>query len=260
VRPAAQAMPSRPTGPLPAVLTSADAIGTRLDEHVKATILESLSASLGIDSGRVDMDEPFADYGLDSITAVHLVQVLNGAFGLDTTAPPLMTTALFDYGSVNQLAGHLLSHYGAVIAARLNGTPVPEASPTPAASLPPEAASRSVSASDLSGHADAIAVVGMSGRFAASDTLEAFWQHLSHGTDLVQEVSRWDLTAYFPNASPEQRTYCMHGSFLDRIDQFDPLFFKISALEATESPGGGRSCRRQQPRRAMRGLCRLCQR
>ena len=27
--------------------------------------------------------------------------------------------------------------------------------------------------------------------------------------------------------------YCKHGSFLDDIDQFDPLFFNISGLEAT---------------------------
>ena len=45
-------------------------------------------------------------------------------------------------------------------------------------------------------------------------------------------MSRWDLSPYFPDASPEHRTYCHHGSFLEHIDQFDPLFFKISALEA----------------------------
>ena len=108
-----------------AVLAGAGVTGTRLDEHVKATIIESLSISLEVDVGRIDMEEPFADYGVDSITAVNLVQVLNRAFRLDAAAHPLVTTALFDYGSVNQLAAHVLSQYGSVIAATLNGAPMP---------------------------------------------------------------------------------------------------------------------------------------
>ena len=125
-----------------AVLAGAGVTGTRLDEHVKATIIESLSISLGVDVGRIDMEEPFADYGVDSITAVNLVQVLNRAFRLDAAAHPLVTTALFDYGSVNQLAAHLLSQYGSVIAATLNGAPMPtlEIAPTRPASLEVDAA------------------------------------------------------------------------------------------------------------------------
>ena len=78
---------------------------------------------------------------------------------------------------------------------------------------------------------EAIAIIGMSGRFAKSETLKAFWGHLSQGTDLVEEVSRWDLSKY--NSGPSSNgNYCNQGSFLENIDQFDPLFFKISPLEA----------------------------
>ena len=92
--------------------SSGRASGTRLDEHVKATIIESISESLGVDIGRIDMDEPFADYGLDSITAVNLVQVLNRAFRLDRAAHPWKPQTLFDHSSVNQLAAHVVSQYG----------------------------------------------------------------------------------------------------------------------------------------------------
>ncbi|HXH09318.1 MAG TPA: SDR family NAD(P)-dependent oxidoreductase [Alphaproteobacteria bacterium] len=211
-----------------------DTPGTRLDEHIKATIIESLSESLGVDIGRIDMDEPFAAYGLDSITAVNLVQVLNRAFRFDVTEPALTTTTLFDHSSVNQLAAHILSQYGASCAATFLG----QATPPQAHALPmpaPEDRQQTQPAAPTTGpqdRADAIAIIGMSGRFARSETLEAFWQHLITGTDLVEEVSRWDLAPYFPGASPGHRTYCAHGSFLEHIDQFDPLFFKISALEA----------------------------
>ncbi|MEH6630601.1 MAG: amino acid adenylation domain-containing protein [Halopseudomonas aestusnigri] len=73
---------------------------------------------------------------------------------------------------------------------------------------------------------DAIAIIGMAGRFARSENVEAFWEHLASGTNLVDEVSRWDL-------GPATEDGCRHGSFLDRIDCFDPLFFRMSGLEAT---------------------------
>ncbi|MDN9009024.1 SDR family NAD(P)-dependent oxidoreductase [Brevibacillus laterosporus] len=73
-----------------------------------------------------------------------------------------------------------------------------------------------------------IAIIGMSGRFAKSKTVDELWEHLSKGRDLVEEVSRWDLSQYYD----ESASYCNQGSFVDRIDQFDPLFFNISGVEA----------------------------
>ena len=71
-----------------------------------------------------------------------------------------------------------------------------------------------------------IAIVGMAGRFARSETVDEFWQHLASGTDLVEEVTRWDL-------GPRREGQCRDGSLLERIDTFDPLFFRMSGLEAT---------------------------
>ncbi|HXO70882.1 MAG TPA: beta-ketoacyl synthase N-terminal-like domain-containing protein, partial [Bradyrhizobium sp.] len=73
-----------------------------------------------------------------------------------------------------------------------------------------------------------IAVIGMSGRFARSPNVDALWEHLAEGTDLVEEVSRWDLSRH----SADQ-AFCRSGSLLQDIDRFDPEFFNISSLEAT---------------------------
>lgn len=73
-----------------------------------------------------------------------------------------------------------------------------------------------------------IAVIGMSGRFAGSDDLDALWAHLERGEDLVGRVTRWDLSAHHPKGGG----YCESGSFLDRIDMFDPVFFGIAGVEA----------------------------
>jgi acyl transferase domain-containing protein len=82
-------------------------------------------------------------------------------------------------------------------------------------------------------HPEQIAIIGMSGRFAGSKTLNELWEHLANGTHLVEEVSRWDLAELSPTAFANKEPYCKHGSFLDGIDLFDPLFFNISGLEAT---------------------------
>ncbi|KHL52120.1 amino acid adenylation protein, partial [Xanthomonas cannabis pv. cannabis] len=74
-------------------------------------------------------------------------------------------------------------------------------------------------------HDDDIAIIGMSGRFARSPDLDAFWTHLASGTSLIAPVTRWDL-------GDTGQARCDTGSFLDDLSLFDPFFFKISGTEA----------------------------
>lgn len=76
-----------------------------------------------------------------------------------------------------------------------------------------------------------IAIIGISGKFSQSDTVDELWQYLLNGDSLIQEVTRWDLAPYY--AKSTQTKHCSHGSFLSKIDEFDPMFFNISGLEAT---------------------------
>ncbi|AZC26527.1 GNAT family N-acetyltransferase [Pseudomonas sessilinigenes] len=78
------------------------------------------------------------------------------------------------------------------------------------------------------GRPEPIAVIGMSGRFASADNLDDLWQVLVQGQDLLEDVTRWDLSRHFPAYAP----YCRRGGFLRDIDCFDPLFFNISGREA----------------------------
>lgn len=77
-----------------------------------------------------------------------------------------------------------------------------------------------------------IAIIGMSGRFAQSESLAQFWDHIKQGHDLVNEVTRWKRgDCIVPGSS--KPSYCSRGSFIDSIDRFDPAFFNISPAEAT---------------------------
>lgn len=83
-------------------------------------------------------------------------------------------------------------------------------------------------------HGD-IAVIGMACRFPQAPDLDAFWQLLSEGRDVVTEIpiERWDWRECFdehPDAAGKH--YNRWGGFLDKVDQFDPFFFHVSPKEA----------------------------
>ncbi|RKT54433.1 type I polyketide synthase [Saccharothrix australiensis] len=69
----------------------------------------------------------------------------------------------------------------------------------------------------------AIAVVGLSCRFAGAGNPDEFWHLLRTGRDVVGEV---------PADRAEPGGDTRRGSFLDHVDRFDPGFFRISPREA----------------------------
>src|SRR5437762_14293013 len=77
-----------------------------------------------------------------------------------------------------------------------------------------------------------IAIIGMSGRFAGSPNLEAFWSHLQAGESCIEPIRRrgWQDST---NSDPTRVDTSSRkgGGMLEHIDQFDPLFFNISPLE-----------------------------
>ncbi len=245
--PAAALAKPAPRPAAPASSGGAEDRAARLERHVQGTILERLSKSLKVSADALDLEDAFSNYGVDSISGVQLVQALNEALGIELSA-----TDLFDHGSVRRLCAHILSQFkeqaqqwelpgdaetAAEPAAQENGlalAPVAPAATAPEALRPLLGATPEVSPSErgpksqpTSGRGP-IAVIGMSGRFAGSKDLDELWSHLANGDDLVREVDRWDLSRLYPAGS----RYCNHGSFLDDVDCFDPLFFKISAHEA----------------------------
>ncbi|MCS0468342.1 polyketide synthase, partial [Burkholderia mallei] len=78
---------------------------------------------------------------------------------------------------------------------------------------------------------DAIAIVGMAGRYPGADDLSAFWRNLVDGVNAITEIpaERWDWRAHY-HPDPEQaarlrKSYGKWGGFLGEFDCFDPLLF-----------------------------------
>jgi len=221
--------PSGKTRTVPSNAKPAPDSPAMLLRRIRDVVIEKLAHCLKMEPGNIDPEEPFADYGLDSILGIRLVQDLNRDLGLD-----LSVTSLFDYASVRKLAEYIQEHDQAALAARF--TPVfpdpeevassveevaeiPERKPGLAARSPWHG-TRSVEAFAV----EPIAVIGMSGRFPESQNLDELWAHLAQGDELVREISRWKV----PNRKQRRAV----GGFLSNIDHFDPVFFNLSGSEA----------------------------
>lgn len=80
-----------------------------------------------------------------------------------------------------------------------------------------------------------IAVVGLGCRFPKGvETPDDLWKLLQDGVDAVTEIpqDRWDVEEYYdPQLDRPGKIYCRHASFLNQVDQFDPIFFGISPRE-----------------------------
>jgi polyketide synthase PksN len=212
--------------------------------YVRHVIAEKLSEALRMDAAAIHHDVSFADYGVDSIIGVSLVQTINEALQIE-----IETIRLFEYSTVDQLVDYILKEWQEEISAQLagllrkpsdaaNGTRSEVDAPSETRMIERDLFTgtngfRVGHENDLGpADAEAIAVIGMSGRFAESESLDEFWRNLAEGKNLVEKVCRWNPTACVMPESGTQ-AYCHHGSFVGSIDKFDPAFFGISAQEAT---------------------------
>ncbi|MET9661000.1 beta-ketoacyl synthase N-terminal-like domain-containing protein [Streptomyces sp. NPDC006510] len=174
---------------------------------------------LGLAPNALDQEAGFGEYGLDSFGLQSLSAALEKEYGVSVP-----TTTLFGENTLEKLARYLLEEHPAP--ADRAGAPV-AVDPEPA--LVPATARASALPAALPGE-DAVAIVGMSGRFPGSADLEEFWQHLKDGRDLITETpaDRWD----WQEVSRRFGGTARWGGFLSDVDRFDARFFKISPAEA----------------------------
>jgi acyl transferase domain-containing protein/enoyl-CoA hydratase/carnithine racemase/aryl carrier-like protein/SAM-dependent methyltransferase len=80
-----------------------------------------------------------------------------------------------------------------------------------------------------------VAIIGVSGRYPQSPDLERFWENLAAGRNCIGEVpaDRWRWQDHYdPEKGKAGTSYSRWAGFIDDIDKFDPLFFRIAPREA----------------------------
>ncbi|MBT2744869.1 MULTISPECIES: beta-ketoacyl synthase N-terminal-like domain-containing protein [unclassified Lysobacter] len=230
---------------------------------------EMIAGALRMDAGEIEAHKPLEHYGLDSILVVQLTTRFRKLFP-DTRSTLFFEVHSID-GLVEYFLEHdretvarAASVHAAAVPASTAVAPastqVPVVSPpavrapgrtldrsgrrwsAPRGDVPPALPMRP--AADATPSADApaqraarfdVAIIGVSGRYPQAPDLESFWDNLASGRSCASEVpaDRWRWQDYYDAQKGEPGKSCTRwGGFLDDIDKFDPLFFRIAPKEA----------------------------
>lgn len=171
--------------------------------EIQSWLISHISQALKIPVRDIDVQEPFAHYGMDSAQAISLSADLE-----DWLEREFSPTLVYDYPSIELLARYLAGE---------------SASPDPASSNEVQ-------------QNEPIAIVGLGNRFPGSDGPEEFWQFLRNSGDGISEVpaTRWSKQAFYDAKQDiPGKMNTQWGGFLEHVDQFDPYFFGISPREAS---------------------------
>lgn len=227
--------------------------------QVHAMLVGMVAQLQKLDEKKVELDMELSKYGFNSIDFTEFAGRLNKAYGLT-----LMPTVFFEHSTLRAMGHHLTDTYpdafaqapgaaasSAEMAATKGQSQIAATSRVKrdsgiktfgwrAASLPPtpQQGPSDAAVSAATGRqqeAEAIAVIGMSGRFPQSRNLDEFWRQLEANQDLISPVpaDRWNWREYYgnPHETPG-KTKVNCGGFMQDVDCFDPLFFGISPREA----------------------------
>ncbi|HYC88474.1 MAG TPA: SDR family NAD(P)-dependent oxidoreductase [Thermoanaerobaculia bacterium] len=235
-----RAIEEAPEAPAPApAATELDS--ATLAEKTQDFLRRQFSVVLKVPAGEIAPQAPLENYGIDSILAMKLTEELEKTFGT------LSKTLFFEYQTVRDLAEHFLTDHAEKLQelfAQAPARPAPEAKPVTPEVLPPAAPKRSArrrggrargAAPAPKTQGEPIAIVGLSGRYPEAVDLEAYWRNLRDGKDCIVEVpkERWDWREYYSeDRTKGGRHYSKWGGFITGVEEFDPLFFNISPLEA----------------------------
>jgi polyketide synthase PksN len=208
-------------------------------------VKQTLANELKLSPERIQIDTPFEKYGVDSIVQMNLIRKMEKVTG------ELSKTLLFEYSSVQELVEYLMKNH----ADRLIDSSVLENDKV----LKQEAAILSRFSEDAYSSLqkrqrftklqraeqalvkqetdeDDIAIIGISGRYPLSNTLEELWEHLKAGDNCITEApqDRWNIsltTALTEDQLPHPRYY---GGFLDQMNRFDHHLFEFSQAQVMD--------------------------
>jgi polyketide synthase PksN len=209
--------------------------GFTLPQCIEWDLKEQICRLLKVPREQLDPETNLVEFGFDSIGLTEYAKQLSAYYFIE-----FMPATFFSYSTLAQLVKYLLTAFGPALEAfyrdgdrRDNERVVSE----PKQQRPPSTApvSAALAAVPTPLVREPIAIIGMSGRFPGARTVEEFWNVLSEGRDLVQEVppQRFDWRQYHGNPVKEPgKTNCKWLGSLEGVEEFDPLFFEISPREA----------------------------
>lgn len=191
-------------------------------EQLKSWLTEWVVKVTDLPVEEVSENKPLEALGLSSRDAVILSGELETL--LDTRLDP---TIAYEYPTIASLAQRLVDG------------PAEGSARASAAQQSYERADVAGAGNGARGGAGAfggdIAIVGMSARFPQADGLDEYWKLLAEGRTATGELplGRWSEYQSDPVMSEKMGKINLSGGYLDDIASFDPEFFGLSPIEAT---------------------------
>ena len=191
-------------------------------EQLKSWLTEWVVKVTDLPVEEVSENKPLEALGLSSRDAVILSGELETL--LDTRLDP---TIAYEYPTIASLAQRLVDG------------PAEDSARAGAAQQSYERADVAGAGNGAHGGAGAyggdIAIVGMSARFPQADGLDEYWKLLAEGRTATGELplGRWSEYQSDPVMSEKMGKINLTGGYLDDIASFDPEFFGLSPIEAT---------------------------
>ncbi len=216
-------------------------------EKVRKKLRSTLAEELHMSMDKIDNDIPFIDLGLDSIIGVTWVRKINDIYQLSLSA-----TIVYTHSTVEALASYVVKKKEELAGVQKQSkqasfqesrqyvsSPVKKTYSilsgdySKSSNLNEEKSSSSSNSLPVTNND--IAIIGMSGQFPKSRTLDEFWDNIANGRDCISAIpaSRWDIQQYYdPNPAALGKTHCRWMGILDNVSEFDPLFFNLSPKTA----------------------------
>ena len=193
--------------------------------NIRDIVLDILSDELKMKKNDFDDEETFENYGVDSVVSVSISDRLAEVFS------PVSKTILFECINLSELCEYIEKNCEILIDTSENGNN--EVYETEYE----EKTARSVQIKDTENYSNNkdIAIIGLSGQYPKAANISEFWENLKNGRDCISVIpsDRWDSELYYTNEKGvDGRTCSKWGGFLNDIDKFDPVFFKITPGEA----------------------------
>ncbi|HEX2959910.1 MAG TPA: beta-ketoacyl synthase N-terminal-like domain-containing protein, partial [Chitinispirillaceae bacterium] len=168
---------------------------------------------LGYDT--VGIDDNFYDLGGNSFLAIQVLQFLKDVHGIE-----LPVIKMFELPTIRKLA----QYYGEKDKVELNSM---------------ETAAMKNPDNDAAEFEDdpmmnAVAIIGMSGRFPGAPDLDTFWKNLCEGVESVKQFSREELLeAGVPQERIDNPHYIKSAPIIDDVECFDAAFFGYNSEDAS---------------------------
>ena len=227
-----------------------DRVQGLLKERTTAYIKNLVGKTLQTSTEKIDSSESLEKYGIDSILVVQMTNALSKDLN------NISSTLFFEYQTIDALVDHFIEtqkdsltklvgldsqKYDVKIDENKKSDLLEPAHPTQLCGqskrfLKFDNVVKQGSAIQAHSIQD-VAIIGLSGRYPQAYNVNELWNKLSEGKNCITEIpeGRWNWKEYFDEEKGKKgKMYTKWGGFIDDIDKFDPLFFRISPREAEQ--------------------------